>query len=36
MGNKYETNFDAPDANFDCLSLFSDAQAETVGNSEKM
>jgi hypothetical protein len=35
--NKYVTNFDAPDVHFDYLSLFSDAQAEKVGNpGEKM
>jgi hypothetical protein len=29
---KYDTNFDAPDAHFDYLSLFSGTQAEKVGN----
>jgi hypothetical protein len=29
------TNFDAPDAHFDYLSLFSGTQAEKVGNPEK-
>jgi hypothetical protein len=30
------TNFDAPDANFDYSSLFSDAQVEKVGNLGKI
>jgi hypothetical protein len=28
----YDANFDAPDAHFDKLCLFCDAQAEKVGN----
>jgi hypothetical protein len=28
----YDTNFDAPDAHFDKLSLFSGTQAKKVGN----
>jgi hypothetical protein len=32
MKNSYDTNFDAPDAHFDNLYLFSAAQAEKIGN----
>jgi hydroxylamine reductase (hybrid-cluster protein) len=32
MKNTYNTNLDAPDAHFNNLCLFSDAQAETFGN----
>jgi hypothetical protein len=32
MQNSYDTNFDPPDAHFDNFCLFSDAQAEKVGN----
>jgi hypothetical protein len=35
MWNKYDANFDAPDAHFDELSLFSDARAEKVQIREK-
>jgi hypothetical protein len=35
MLNQYINNFDAPDANFDNSSLFSDAQVEKVGNKKK-
>jgi hypothetical protein len=31
----YDTNFDAPDAHFNYLSLFSGTQAEKVGNPKK-
>jgi hypothetical protein len=31
-----DTNFDAPDAHFDYLSLFSGIQAEKVGNPKKV
>jgi hypothetical protein len=34
MKNLYNTNFDAPDAHFNCSSLFSGTQAE-VPNSKK-
>jgi hypothetical protein len=30
-----DTNFDAPDAHFDYLSLFSGNQAKKVGNPKK-
>jgi hypothetical protein len=30
MQNLYDTNFDAPDAHFDTLYLFSDTQAEKL------
>jgi hypothetical protein len=32
---KNDTNFDAPDAHFDYLSLFSGTRAEKVGNPKK-
>jgi hypothetical protein len=32
--NPYSTNFDAPDAHFDKLCLFSDAHVENLGKSE--
>jgi hypothetical protein len=35
MQNKYFNNFDAPEAQFDYLSLFSDAQVEKNWKSEK-
>jgi hypothetical protein len=35
MYNLYDTNFDAPDAHFDYLNLFSGTQAEKVGNPKK-
>jgi hypothetical protein len=31
MWNSHRANFDAPDAHYDRLCLFSDAQAEKVG-----
>jgi hypothetical protein len=33
---KYYTNFDVPDAHFEKLCLFSDAQAENVENPKKI
>jgi hypothetical protein len=35
MQNKYDTNFDTPDAHFNYVSLFSDAQAKKVGNPKQ-
>jgi hypothetical protein len=35
QGLKCDTSFDAPEAHFDHLSLFSDAQAKKVGNQKK-
>jgi hypothetical protein len=32
MQNPHYTNFDEPDAHFDNVCLFSDAQAKTLGN----
>jgi hypothetical protein len=35
MKNSYDTNFDAPDAHFDNLYIFSDAQAEKKNGNPK-
>jgi hypothetical protein len=34
MQNKYDTNFDAPDAHIDYSSLFIGTMAEKVGNAK--